>query len=300
MDITEFNNNIFQIIDGLNHTDIETIHKALYEKGCCENISNTNNTKNDQALIKEAIKKGIQKISMEDLESIAPQPIKDIIQEFKYQSSEEIYNEDEDNQDLVNAANIKEETQEQLVREAISISAQRSNDREEIPRDLQRRLGYIASKLNIHYKLSKRQITKLININHITVGKYITECLNAQPDLIKLWGQTAEVKSIQKIDDTMAKTAANRTINILKDSISIADNIREKYAISAAQKGYDLYNRGDLEKLVNSAVQLYFSNDSVYINIVALEAENARLRQQVNVLRGQTEELDEIKLLLLN
>ena len=296
MDITEFNNNIFQIIDGLNQTELELIFKALHEKGCCENISDTK----DQSTIKEAIKKGIQKISMEDLESIAPQPIKDIIQEFKDQGSEEFYNEDEDNQDLINTANNQEETQEQLVREAISISAQRSNDREEIPRDLQRRLGYIAAKLNIRYKLSKRQITKLININNITVNKYITECLNAQPDLVKLWGQNAEVKSIQKIEDTMAKTAANKTIAALKDSISIADKLRENYAIPAAQRGYDLYNSGDLEKLVNSAVQLYFSNDDVYINIVALEAENARLRQQVNVLRGQTEELDEIKLLLLN
>jgi len=290
VDITEFNNNIFQIIDGLNQTELELIFKALHEKGCCENISDTK----DQSTIKEAIKKGIQKISMEDLESIAPQPIKDIIQEFKDQGSEEFYNEDEDNQDLINTANNQEETQEQLVREAISISAQRSNDREEIPRDLQRRLGYIAAKLNIRYKLSKRQITKLININNITVNKYITECLNAQPDLVKLWGQNAEVKSIQKIEDTMAKTAANKTIAALKDSISIADKLRENYAIPAAQRGYDLYNSGDLEKLVNSAVQLYFSNDSVYTNIIALETENERLRQQVNIFRGQIEEYDEL------
>ena len=296
MDITEFNNNIFQIIDGLNQTELELIFKALHEKGCCENISDTK----DQSTIKEAIKKGIQKISMEDLESIAPQPIKDIIQEFKDQGSEEFYNEDEDNQDLINTANNQEETQEQLVREAISISAQRSNDREEIPRDLQRRLGYIAAKLNIRYKLSKRQITKLININNITVNKYITECLNAQPDLVKLWGQNAEVKSIQKIEDTMAKTAANKTIAALKDSISIADKLRENYAIPAAQRGYDLYNSGDLEKLVNSAVQLYFSNDSVYATIIALENENVRLRRQVNELREDTEELDILKYMILN
>ena len=296
MDITEFNNNIFQIIDGLNQTELELIFKALHEKGCCENISDTK----DQSTIKEAIKKGIQKISMEDLESIAPQPIKDIIQEFKDQGSEEFYNEDEDNQDLINTANNQEETQEQLVREAISISAQRSNDREEIPRDLQRRLGYIAAKLNIRYKLSKRQITKLININNITVNKYITECLNAQPDLVKLWGQNAEVKSIQKIEDTMAKTAANKTIAALKDSISIADKLRENYAIPAAQRGYDLYNSGDLEKLVNSAVQLYFSNDSVYATIIALENENVRLRRQVNELREDTEELDVLKYMILN
>ncbi len=98
----------------------------------------------------------------------------------------------------------------------------------------------------------------------------------------------------------MAKTSADRTITNLKDSISIADKIREKYAISAAQMGYNLYNPGDLEKLVNSAVQLYFSNDFVYTNIVALETENARLRQQANIYRGQIEELEELKLLLLN
>lgn len=297
MDITEFNENIFHIIDALNPSEIETIHKSLYEKGCCENLSNSIGI--DQTAAKEAVKKGIQKISMEDLESIAPEQIKEIIQQFKDFNTNDFYD-DEETQNVVNKSNKQEETKEDLIREALSISGQRLNDREEIPRDLRTRLGYIAAKLNVKYKLSKREITKLININNITVSKYISECINSQPDLVRMWSGSAEVKSLQKVEETMAKASADRTIATLKDSISIADTIREKYAISAAQKGYNLYNRGDLEKLVNSAVQLYFSNDSVYTNIVALEAENTRLRQQVNILRGQSEELDEIKLLLLN
>ena len=127
---------IYYIIDGLNPSEIEIIHKALYEKGCCENLSNNN----DQSATKEAVKKGIQKISMEDLESIAPEQIKEIIQKFKDSSTNDFYNDDA--QDVTNLFNKQEETREDLIREAVSISAQRLNDREEIPKDLQTRLGY--------------------------------------------------------------------------------------------------------------------------------------------------------------
>lgn len=295
MDITEFNEKIFHIIDGLNPSEIQIIHKALYEKGCCENPSNNN----DQTEAKEAVKKGIQKISMEDLESIAPEQIKEIIQQFKDSSTNDFYN-DEETQDAANLLNKQEETKEDLIREAVSISGQRLNDREEIPRDLRTRLGYIAAKLNVKYKLSKREITKLININNITVSKYISECVNSQPDLVRMWSGSAEAKSIQKIEETMAKTSADRTITNIKDSISIADKIREKYAITAAQRGYNLYSSGDLEKLVNGAMQLYFSNDSVYATIIALENENAKLRRQVNELREDTEELEVLKYMIIN
>jgi len=292
VDITEFYTKISETINGLTPEEINLIFKILKEKGYCDDLQIN---KNDQNAIKDAIKERVQKISIEDLELITPEPIKKIIQEYKDQDLNEIYSDDdEDSQEIINSVSNKEETKEQLIQEALAISSNRGNDREEIPKDMRTRLSYIASKLNIKYKLSKRQITKLINLNHITVGKYITECVNAQPDLIRIWSGSAEAKSIQKIEDTMAKTSADRTITNLKDSISIADNIREKYAIIAAQRGYNLYSSGDLEKLVNSAVQLYFSNDSVYINIIALETENERLRQQVNIFRGQIEEYDEL------
>jgi hypothetical protein len=41
------------------------------------------------------------------------------------------------------------ENMEQLLQEAISISSQRSNRNQEIPHDLQQRMGYILSKLNM-------------------------------------------------------------------------------------------------------------------------------------------------------
>lgn len=299
MDITEFYTRISQTIDGLNPTEINIIFKHLKEKGYCDDDLPAN--RSDLNSIKEVIKNSVQKISMEDLESIVPEPIRQIIQEFKDQDSNDIYSDDDDDsQDLLKSAKAHEETKDQLIHEALSISSQRASDREEIPRDLQRRLGYIVAKLNIRYKISKKQIAKLIKSNHITIGKYVNETLNAQPDLVRLWGASAEVKAIQKIEDTMAKDSAERTIGELKDSISIADNIRAKYFSNAAQKGYNLYNRGDLEALVNSAVQLYFSNDSVYSTIIALENENARLRRQINELKEDTEELNVIRYLILN
>jgi len=293
MDIKDFNTKLFGIIDALESIEAKELSEQLYKKGYYGRDFTFRDIGSDIKKLKDAIKIGIQKISIEDLDSFAPPLIKHAIQEFIDQNEvpdETFYNQPSE----------QSESKEALIQEAIQISSQRRNDREEIPRDLQKRLGYIIAKLNVMYKLPRTDIAKLINIHRNTVNEYARTTMQSQPDLIKMWGQTVENKTNQKVEETISKHVAEKAISTVRDNITLGDGLREKYYSIASQKGYNLYSSGDLEKLVNSAVQLYFSNDSVYINIVALEAENARLRQQVNVLRGQTEELDEIKLLLLN
>ena len=293
MDIKDFNTKLFGIIDALESTEAKELSEQLYKKGCYGRDFTFRDIGSDIKKLKDAIKIGVQKISIEDLDSFAPPTIRQAIQEFI--DSNEVPDES-----FYNQPPEQSESKEALIQEAIQISAQRRNDREEIPKDLQKRMGYIIAKLNVMYKLARTDIAKLINIHRNTVNDYAKTTMQSQPDLIKMWGQSIENKTNLKVEETISRHVGEKAISTVRDNINLGDGLREKYAIIAAQRGYNLYSSGDLEKLVNSAVQLYFSNDDVYINIVALEAENARLRQQVNVLRGQTEELDEIKLLLLN
>jgi len=293
MDIKDFNTKLFGIIDALESTEAKELSEQLYKKGCYGRDFTFRDIGSDIKKLKDAIKIGVQKISIEDLDSFAPPTIRQAIQEFI--DSNEVPDES-----FYNQPPEQSESKEALIHEAIQISAQRRNDREEIPKDLQKRMGYIIAKLNVMYKLARTDIAKLINIHRNTVNDYAKTTMQSQPDLIKMWGQSIENKTNLKVEETISRHVGEKAISTVRDNINLGDGLREKYATIAAQRGYNLYLSGDLEKLVNSAVQLYFSNDDVYINIVALEAENARLRQQVNVLRGQTEELDEIKLLLLN
>lgn len=293
MDIKDFNTKLFGIIDALESTEAKELSEQLYKKGCYGRDFTFRDIGSDIKKLKDAIKIGVQKISIEDLDSFAPAVIKQTIQEFI--DANEVPDET-----FYNQPSEQIESQEHLIQEAIQISAQRRSDREEIPRDLQKRMGYIIAKLNIMYKLPRTDIAKLINIHRNTVNEYARTTMQSQPDLIKMWGQTVENKTNLKIEDTISRHVGEKAISTVRDNINLGDGLREKYAIIAAQRGYNLYSSGDLEKLVNSAVQLYFANDSVYTNIVALEAENLRLRQQVSVLREQNEEMDEIKLLLLN
>jgi len=293
MDIKDFNTKLFGIIDALESTEAKELSEQLYKKGCYGRDFTFRDIGSDIKKLKDAIKIGVQKISIEDLDSFAPPTIRQAIQEFI--DSNEVPDES-----FYNQPPEQSESKEALIQEAIQISAQRRNDREEIPKDLQKRMGYIIAKLNVMYKLARTDIAKLINIHRNTVNDYAKTTMQSQPDLIKMWGQSIENKTNLKVEETISRHVGEKAISTVRDNINLGDGLREKYATIAAQRGYNLYLSGDLEKLVNSAVQLYFSNDDVYINIVALEAENARLRQQVNVLRGQTEELDEIKLLLLN
>jgi len=293
MDIKDFNTKLFGIIDGLESTEAKELSEQLYKKGCYGRDFTFRDIGSDIKKLKDAIKIGVQKISIEDLDSFAPPVIKQAIQEFIDQN--EVPDEAFYNQSTEQA-----ESKESLIQEAIQISAQRRSDRDEIPRDLQKRLGYIIAKLNVMYKLPRTDIAKLINVHRNTVNEYARTTLQSQPDLIKMWGQTVENKTNQKVEETISKHVGDKAILIVRDNITLGDGLREKYAIIAAQRGYNLYSSGDLEKLVNNAVLLFFSNDSVYANIIALEAENTRLRRQVNELREQNEEIDELKYLLIN
>ena len=293
MDISEFYDKIFKIIDSLESAELIDIHNHFYEKGCYETLNLSIDTKNITQ-VKEAIKKGLQKISLEDLDSFSPVKIKEVIKEFTNPDETDEY--DTETQNIIQSS--QEETQESLTKEAINIGSQRQNDRQEIPRDLQKRLGYIIAKLNVKYRVSRRDLAKLINLNRNTINEYTNQCLNSQPDLVKMWNQSVENKTIQGTEETIGKQATGRAISILKDSITLGDNIREKYAVVAAQKGYNLYNKGDFETLINRAVNLYFESESVYLGIVQLEKERMRLYNQVAHLKKQNSELNE--LLLVN
>lgn len=292
MDIKDFNTKLFGIIDGLESTEAKELSEQLYKKGCYGRDFTFRDIGNDITKLKDAIKIGIQKISIEDLDAFAPREIKHAIQDFVDQNElpdDVFYNQPAEQIEL----------KESLIQEAIQISAQRRNDREEIPRDLQKRMGYIIAKLNIMYKIPRTEIAKLINIHRNTVNEYARTTMQSQPDLIKMWGQTVENKTNLKVEETISKQVGEKVISVVRDNISLGDGLRTEYSIIAAQKGYNLYNPGDLEKIVKKAMQLFFSIDSVYTNIISLEKENERLRNQINILKGETVELDEIKQMIL-
>lgn len=295
MDISEFYDKIFKIIDGLESTELINIHNHFYEKGCYETLNLSIDIK-DITQVKEAIKKGLQKISLEDLDSFSPSKIRNVIKEFTNPEETDDFDNEYHNTILPS----QEETQESLTKEAINIGSQRQNDRQEIPKDLQKRLGYIIAKLNVKYKVSRRELAKLVNLNRNTINEYTNQCLNSQPDLIKMWNQSVENKTIQGTEETIGKQATGRAISILKDSITLGDNIREKYAVVAAQKGYNLYNRGDLETLINRAVNLYFESESVYLGIVQLENERMWLYNKVAYLKKQNSDLNKLLLIYNN
>ena len=293
MDIKDFNTKLFGIIEGLESGEAKELSEQLYKKGCYGRDFTFRDIGHDIKKLKDAIKIGVQKISIEDLDSFAPPTIKQAIQDFVDQN--EIPDETFYSQPAEHT-----ESKESLIQEAIQISAQRRNDREEIPRDLQKRLGYIIAKLNIMYKLPRSDIAKQINIHRNTVNEYARTTMQSQPDLIKMWGSTVENKTNQKIEETVARHVGEKAISNVRDNINLGDGLRDKYAVIAAQRGYNLYSSGDLEKVANKAFDLFFSSSDVYINIIALESENEKLRQENKILREQNEELNEIGMLILN
>ena len=290
MDIKDFNTKLFGIIDALESIEAKELSEQLYKKGCYGRDFTFRDIGNDIKKLKDAIKIGVQKISIEDLETFSPPTIKQAIQEFvdENETPDEVF---------YNQPSEQVESKESLIQEAIQISAQRRSDREEIPRDLQKRLGYIIAKLNVKYKLPRTDIAKLINIHRNTVNDYAKTTMQSQPDLVKMWNQSVENKTIQGTEETIGKQATGRAISILKDSIMLGDTIRDKYAVIAAQKGYNLYNKGDLETLITKAVNLFFESESVYLGIVQLEKERMRLYYQVAQLRKQNSELNRILLI---
>lgn len=287
MEIDVFNSKFYSLVESLEKSDLDKIYSDLSERDLCErNLSSESDQKN-------AIKSIVMKVSIEDLEQIDIKPLNELIHDFKATSTSanEFFGEEqEDIEDIRRAG--REENKEDLINEANNIVSQRLNDREEIPKDLQKRLSYILAKLNVQFKLSKREISNVIQLNPTTVSKYVSECLFSEPDLIKLWSHSAEAKSISRVETTMARATSDRASALIKDSLSIGDKVRDQFANQAAVRGYNLYNSQGLELLINKSVTLFFELDSIYSVILELENQNQKLRNTVYQLKNRNSQLN--------
>ncbi len=272
MQIDEFNQKVFRIINGLDLREITNIHNALIEKGFCEKTPDLTETN-----LKKEIKNAFQRVSIEDLETIVPDKIQDVIAEFKDENGNELIS--DENQEITQPLQ-QEETAESLVSEASKIVAQRSTTNSEIPRDLQPRLSYICAKLIHKFSYSQREIAKQINLSRTSISSYDEKYFKEQPDTVKMWIQSVESKVFSRVEETVGKQAATRAIDVLKGNISFGDVVREKYVGIAAARGYNLYDQRHLEKVITQGVSLFFEIEGISQNIMKIERENEILRTQ--------------------
>lgn len=286
---------MFAIIDALEPSKLTELHNKLSERGLYDENTNLTEIGMDASKIKELVKSSIlHRASIDDLKEFGDEKIQSLIQEFTNPIDA-----DDDVGGQIKQTE-PDESQETLIREAIQILSQRANNREEVPKDLQARLGYIISKLNIKYKLSKRDTAKLINLHRNTINDYANQCQKTYPDLMRLWGQSIDNLTQRKTEETITKQASDRAIAILRDNINIGDTVREKFSIQAAQRGLNLYSCNDLETLIIKSVNLYFSMDMIHGMIRELEEKNERLLKENNSLILQKTNLRIEKEQLLN
>lgn len=276
---------MFAIIDSLEPGKLTELHNKLHEKGLYDEKVNLSEIGTDTTKIKEIVKSSVlHRASIDDLKEFDNEQIQQLIQDF---TNPDDFDETEGQTKPLE----QDESQEALVREAIQILSQRNNNKEQVPIDLQPRLGYIVSKLNVKFKVSRRDIAKLINLHRNTVNEYANQCQKTYPDLTRLWGQSIDNLTQRKTEETISKQVSDRAIAILKDNINIGDTIRNKFSMQAAQRGLNLYSHNDLEALVTKSVNLYFSMDMIHGMIRELEEKNERLLKENNSLTLQKTDL---------
>lgn len=81
MDIKKFFSETTPIIDAMNNDDLLGLHLAFLEQGCY-GTAPLDDIGTENSKLREAIKFGIQRISMDDLRTIAPASLRIIVDEF--------------------------------------------------------------------------------------------------------------------------------------------------------------------------------------------------------------------------
>lgn len=84
MDIKKFYVAIDEVIDKLSNDDLIALHHAFIEKGCYGSAPLADLLPEDPKL-KEAVKFGIQRISIDDLQYVAPTSLLDVVKEYNKQ-----------------------------------------------------------------------------------------------------------------------------------------------------------------------------------------------------------------------
>lgn len=278
-DISDLMQRIEKSVDFLSTDELKKLHGEMEKKGFIDS---------DLEEDPNAIKEALQKISIEDLEQIAPSAIKMLISELTAEEEEAA----SVNIEIQSKSQTTDETEESLILEATQILNQRPKAGAEIPKDLQPRVAYIFAKLHNKFSLSFREIERRIDLSRQTISNYEERYAEEQPDTIRMWIQSVESKVFSKVEETIGKQAAARTIATLKENITIGDMVREKFAAAAYVRGYDLYIAKDFERLIYKALNLFFEIDGIFQSIIDTERENQKLRNNIQVLKKRNSYLN--------
>lgn len=81
MDIKKFYLDTNSIIDAMKNDDLISLHLAFLEQGCY-GTAPLDDIGTEDTKLREAIKFGIQRISMDDLRIVAPAPLREMVNEF--------------------------------------------------------------------------------------------------------------------------------------------------------------------------------------------------------------------------
>lgn len=204
--IEELNNCIFELADELSDSELKALFDNLVLKGCYpQNYDGKCNL--------ESVKEGLGRISIEDLDKIAPAKIKKITSQFledltapvelkpeepEPQNTDKLPNGNDDRNN--DNPYIYKNEKDLLIKEALRYASGRSGKGGRALEIRNReRMGYVLAKLFYLHRMPKKTIAELIGIGRDTCSIYVDRYLRTNSEIAETWGTPDDKGVLGKI-----------------------------------------------------------------------------------------------------
>ena len=182
----------FELVDELGDNDLLKLHESIISKKLYNNLVDLTDIGDDPDKIRNVVPIALQKMSYEDVYSIAPKDIQVVLSEYVDVETAALGTDSEDSTSITPA--IVPETPEQMEANVFELTSTRSGNGRILTenRDEVRRL---LTTLNKMHDRSIPQLADLINMSEASVATYIRKYLKDHPYEEHRWNPVAKEKA---------------------------------------------------------------------------------------------------------
>lgn len=227
----------FELVDGLDDKDLLKLHESIISNKSYNNLVDLTDIGDDLDKIRNVVPIALQKMSYEDVYSIAPKDIKVVLSEYVDVETAALGTDSEDSASII--PDIIPETPEQMEAKVFDLASIRGESGRVLPQNREEIKRLLAT-LNKMHGRTISQLASLINLSESTVTDYVRKYIKEHPYEEHRWNPVAKDNAEKMAELSLTKAAGTRADMLVESYLSLGEWVMETYSISALSFGLNV------------------------------------------------------------
>ena len=260
-----------ELVLNLDDSELISLHQELVSRNLYNNLVDISDIGDDIDRIRNIVHIPLQRLNYEDINQIAPEPIKQAISTFIESETKtaEIPEQSEEMIDAQSLVDSREKNIDEIKKRLGIITSERGNNNRILP-EYRDEVLELTTKLHKVYGMQVSEIAELTSMSIPSVSKNVRKFLNKHPYEEHRWLAAAEKKAIVKADKTLTEAAGKTADKLVETYLSLGQWTIETYTLMAQSLGLSV------RELVELGIDSY--DPSIHIEMIEMQREKDELK----------------------